>query len=135
MPTSTEASAATPIEFTMPRSVMGRWSSVYETVARAAWMASSAGAVITVPAYVSGAAASVGEARAALDQRQDPLLQEQRVDRLDEVVVSARVASLALEAVAGRPGEQHQRQRRRPGLAAQQPDQLDAGEGGHDVVD
>src|SRR5881227_644670 len=100
MPTSTESSGATETDLTMPRSVIGRWISGSETVARAAWMASSAGAVITAPDYVQERPASVREPRAALHEREDALLQQKRVDRLDEVVVGAGVPRLGLDAGA-----------------------------------
>src|SRR5947207_7010871 len=128
MPTSTVPSSATDTDFTMPRSVIGRWISGSDTVARAALTASSAGVVMIHPDYVAAGAASARQPRAALHQRQQPLLQEQRLDGLRQIVVGSRVARIALDPRVARPGEQHHRQGCSPRLAAQQADHLDAGE-------
>src|SRR5881409_2919001 len=92
-----DPSSATETDLTMPRSVIGRWISGSETVASAAWIASSSGEAITPPGYVGGLS---GEAGAAGDQRLDVLPEPVGVDRDLEEVVGAGVARLALEAVA-----------------------------------
>src|SRR3954447_8169086 len=112
MPTSTLPSSATSTDLSIPRSVIGLWISGSETVARAAWMASSSGAVMAAPGY----ATSVRQPRAALDEGQDSFLEQQRIDRFDQIVVGARVACFLLDPDPGGAGEQHQRQRCGPGL-------------------
>src|SRR3982750_3736380 len=118
MPTSTLPSAATDTDLTMPRSVIGRWISGSETVASAAWTASSSGEAIAPQLYVG---ASAGNAGAAADERPQPLFEQHRLDRLDQVVVGAGVAGICLDTGGGVAGEEHHRDGRGPGLAAEQP--------------
>src|SRR5438309_6669386 len=95
-------------------------------------MASSAGAVITPPAYVGPLLRKSG---ASLDEGEDTFLEEQGVHRLREVVVCARVAGLLLDARTCGSGEQHQGQRGGASLSPEETDHLDAGEVGQHLVD
>src|SRR3954454_18971942 len=110
MPTSTVPSSAASTDFTIPRSVMGRWISGSETVARAAWMASSAGAVMSASEYVLRGRLR-GEACAALHERENSLLQQNRLDRFAEIVVGPGGARLVLDPLSCRAAEEHERQR------------------------
>src|SRR5947199_6617569 len=125
MPTSTESSGATETDLTMPRSVIGRWISGSETVASAAWIASSSGEAITPPGYVGRLS---GEAGAAGDQRLDMLPEPVGVDRDLEEVVGAGVARLALEAVADVLAQHQHREDGGARLAAEQPHELHTGQ-------
>src|SRR3954451_130016 len=131
MPTSTVPSSATETDLTMPRSVIGRWISGSETVASAAWTASTSTELIVSPGYVGRSA----DLAAPGDQRQQALLEHGRLDRLAQEVVGACVPCFALQVAAAVTGEQHHRQHRGACLAAQQPDQLDTGEVRQHVVD
>src|SRR3954451_4726939 len=106
MPTSTELSSATDTDLTMPRSVMGRWISGSDTVASAAWTASTSTELMVSPEYVE----QLADLSAPGDERQHAILEHGRVDGLAQDIVRAGGPCLALEIAAFVAGEEHHRQ-------------------------